>query len=196
MRKGFFLIFLILAMGACHTLSRETMSAKSMNLALNTPTDFILGEVFASAKLEAKSESTAQGKAWFAKSKDGVQVFVSINNVLPGFHGIHIHEKGDCSADDGSSAGGHFNPTGLPHGSPDPEKHHIGDLGNIAIGKNGTGILSLAIPASRFNASFPHWENIIDKSLILHADVDDFTSQPAGNSGKRIGCGVIRSLSN
>jgi Cu-Zn family superoxide dismutase len=153
--------------------------------------EVIQGELFASAQLDAKSGSEASGKAWFTKTAKGVQIAVSISNVTPGPHGIHVHEKGDCSSLDASSAGGHYNPTHLAHGPSDPKRFHAGDLGNIIIGEDGTGVLNLAIPATRFHAKFPDWSQLIGKSIVLHAKTDDLVSQPAGDSGDRIACGII-----
>jgi len=148
--------------------------------------DLISGKVFATARIECRSNSNAEGQAWFAKNKDGIQVLVVAKNLTPGLHGIHIHEIGDCSADDASSAGPHYNPGHHKHGSSDPAMFHKGDLGNIVVSNQGYGILNLGIPGD--------WKDIIGKSLVLHASVDDLKSQPAGDSGGRIGCGVIKAI--
>lgn len=155
------------------------------------PSDLVAGEVFAVATFEPKSGSKAEGRAWFTKSENGFHVVVKVSNVSAGPHGIHIHEKGDCSSADASSAGGHFNPTHLAHGTPNPRVHHVGDLGNIIIKEDGTGMLDLVIPTESFHKGFPDWTHIIGKSLVLHAKADDLVSQPAGNSGERIACGII-----
>src|SRR5688572_1262860 len=88
-------------------------------------------DVFATTKLESKSGSKAQGNAQFIREKDGIKILLSVQNVTPGAHGIHIHEKGDCRASDAKSAGEHYNPDKHHHGSPNPAKYHFGDLGNI-----------------------------------------------------------------
>lgn len=148
-------------------------------------------EVFASVHLASKSGSKAQGQAWFKKNADGVHVIVSVINASPGPHGIHIHEIGDCSAADASSAGPHYNPTHLVHGDPNPQKHHIGDLGNIYIDSDGKGTLDFVIPSAHFNPDYTDWRSIIGRSLVLHSKADDLNTQPAGDSGDRIACGVI-----
>lgn len=149
------------------------------------------GEIFATADLTSKSGSKAEGKAWFIKDKNGIQIFIKVKDASPGSHGIHIHEKGDCSADDASSAGNHFNPAKLKHGSVNPAKHHMGDLGNISVGPDGTGVLYLRILESDFHPNFFDWSIIVGKSLILHSKADDLISQSSGKSGSRIACGVI-----
>ncbi len=149
------------------------------------------GQVFAKADLMARSNSTARGVAWFAKRGDDIAVTVKVDHVSPGKHGIHLHENGDCSAPDASSAGDHFNPAKLTHGHPDPQHYHMGDLGNITVDESGHGVLHLIIPAKEFNQHFHDWSIIVGRSVILHQDADDLTSQPAGNSGTRIACGVV-----
>lgn len=157
----------------------------------STPHKLVYGEVFASSVLEEKSGSELEGYARFSKSSEGIQVIVSVKNALPGIHGIHIHEKGNCSSSDASSAGGHYNPTQAPHGDPNPLRHHIGDLGNIVVGEDGRGVLSLAIPINRFNPDFLDWRKLVGRALIIHSGVDDLESQPTGDSGSRIACGLI-----
>lgn len=153
--------------------------------------DLALGDVFAVSNLEPRSESIATGKAWFTRSKDGFQIVVSVSGVAPGPHGIHIHENGDCSSPDAQSAGEHYNPAGLLHGSPDPMRSHAGDMGNIMIDQDGHGVLNLIIPPSHYHPKFADWSKIIGKSIVLHARADDLVSQPSGDSGDRIACGVI-----
>lgn len=147
--------------------------------------------LFGSARLHGKSGAHVQGEAWLGQDKTGVRIFVEVSHATPGLHGIHIHEYGDCSAEDASSAGEHFNPTHLNHGSPTPMKHHIGDLGNIKIDHNGKGKLNLSIPMARLNPEFLDYKKLIGKSIVIHAKEDDLKSQPAGNSGPRIACGAI-----
>lgn len=147
------------------------------------------GELFATANLTPKSGSNAVGTASFFKILDGIKVVVNVQNVSAGFHGLHIHETGDCSAPDAKSAGGHYNPAAHPHGSPDPAKYHAGDLGNINIDEEGNGVLVLEIVSDVNHDA--DWAKIVGKSLVLHNKADDLVSQPAGDSGDRIACGVI-----
>jgi superoxide dismutase, Cu-Zn family len=162
----------------------------NINISEYDARELLLGEIFASALIQPKSGSHAAGKAWFAKSKDGIQILVVAKHLMPGLHGIHIHEKGDCSSKDALSAGPHYNPSNHKHGAADPHKYHMGDLGNIVISNKGIGILNLGVPAKDHSAH-TSWQDIIGRSIVLHASVDDLASQPAGDSGSRIGCGLI-----
>ena len=144
----------------------------------------------AKATIEPRSGSNVRGWATFTdRSTGGVAVVVHVENATPGVHGIHIHEKGDCSAPDASSAGGHFNPGGMPHAGPTETHRHAGDLGNMTVEANGTGHLELV---SDLLTVKPGPNSVVGKSIVLHEKADDLTSQPSGNSGARIGCGVIQ----
>ncbi len=140
----------------------------------------------AAAKLESKSGSRATGTVTFTKMGDEVAVVADIQNLTPGKHGFHIHEKGDCSAADASSAGGHFNPTHQHHGGPSTAEHHVGDLGNIEADSSGKAHLDWK---GKMNLSGA--DSIIGKSVVVHEKEDDLKTDPAGNSGTRIACGVI-----
>ena len=142
-------------------------------------------------KLEAKSGSKLSGSAMLMEVDGGVKVTLSVEGVKPGGdHGAHVHEKGDCSSPDGKSAGGHFNPAGNEHALPAVAKRHLGDLGNLTIGKDGKGSLEITIPGANLKAGDPN--SFAGKSIIVHAKKDD-GGQPTGNAGGRIGCGVIGS---
>ena len=142
-------------------------------------------------KLEAKSGSKLSGSAMLMEVDGGVKVTLSVEGVTPGGeHGAHVHEKGDCSAPDGASAGGHFNPAGNEHALPTVAKRHLGDLGNLVIAKDGKGSLEITIPGANLKAGDPN--SFAGKSIIVHAKKDD-GGQPTGNAGGRIGCGVIGS---
>jgi Cu-Zn family superoxide dismutase len=143
----------------------------------------------ATAAIEARSGSTVSGTADFVMHDGKMMITVSVKGAPAGVHAVHIHEKGDCSAPDASSAGAHFNPGAHQHGSPDSTEHHAGDLGNITIGEDGTG--SLMIHSSDLTLSGPN--SVIGHSIIVHEKSDDFVTQPTGNAGGRIGCGVIGS---
>jgi superoxide dismutase, Cu-Zn family len=139
--------------------------------------------------LEPKSGSKLSGKATLSEVDGGVKVVLSVEGVKPGGdHGAHVHEKGDCSAADGTSAGGHFNPQGNDHALPTVAKRHLGDLGNLKIGKDGKGSLEITIPGANLKPGDPN--SFAGKSIIVHAKKDD-GGQPTGNAGGRIGCGVI-----
>jgi superoxide dismutase, Cu-Zn family len=140
----------------------------------------------AQAQLGPKSNSKATGLVFFIKKGDQVQVVGNVMNLNPGKHGLHIHDKGDCSAPDASSAGPHFNPTNKHHGGPNTPEHHTGDLGNIEAGADGTAQINWT-----GKLSLTGDDSIIGKSLVVHEKEDDLKTDPAGNSGARIACGVI-----
>lgn len=141
--------------------------------------------------IEPKSGSKLSGKATLTETDGGVHVVLSVEGVTPGGdHGAHVHEKGDCSAPDGASAGGHFNPQGNEHALPTTAKRHLGDLGNLVIGKDGKGSLDITIPGANLKPGDPN--SFAGKAIIVHAKKDD-GGQPTGNAGGRIGCGVIGS---
>ena len=119
----------------------------------------------------------------------GVKVEVWVENATPGTHGLHIHEKGDCSAADASSAGPHFNAAGNPHAAPTDKARHNGDLGNIEIGADGKGHLEIT---SDMLTVKPGANSVVGKSVVFHEKADDLKSQPAGSAGGRFGCGVVQ----
>lgn len=139
--------------------------------------------------LEAKSGSKLAGKAVLTETEGGVHVVLTVEGIEPGDHGTHVHEKGDCSAADGASAGGHFNPQTHDHGLPGAPKRHLGDLGNITIGKDGKGSLDITAPGANLKPTDA--ASFVGRSIIVHAKKDD-GGQPTGNAGGRIGCGVIK----
>jgi superoxide dismutase, Cu-Zn family len=139
-----------------------------------------------SANLESKSGSQVTGTVTFTKTGDEVRVVADIHGLKPGKHGFHIHEKGDCSAADAASAGGHFNPTHQHHGGPATAEHHTGDLGNIEADASGKAHLDWK---GKMSLNGP--DSIIGKSIVVHEKEDDLKSDPAGNSGARVTCGVI-----
>lgn len=144
----------------------------------------------AKTTLESKSGSTVTGTATFTEvSGGGVSVHVHVEKAPPGTHGLHVHDKGDCSAPDATSAGGHFNPGGMPHAGPMAEKRHAGDLGNIEIGADGKGDLDTKTDMLTVKAG-PN--SVVGRSVIFHEKADDLTTQPTGNAGGRLACGVVQ----
>ncbi len=138
------------------------------------------------AQLEPKSGSKVTGIVAFTKVGDEVRVVAFIQNLTPGKHGFHIHEKGDCSAPDAASAGAHFNPTQQHHGNPLTAEHHAGDLGNIEADASGNARLDW-----KGKLSLSGKDPIIGKSVVVHEKEDDLKTDPSGNSGARVACGVI-----
>jgi Cu-Zn family superoxide dismutase len=143
------------------------------------------------ADLKPTQGSNVSGTATFVERGGKILVDVRAKGLTPGQHGFHIHEKGDCSAPDAMSAGGHYNPTSEPHGGPDSPKHHGGDFGNLTADASGDANASIALDTARFNVGKLGSNTIAGRALVIHADPDDLNSQPAGNSGKRVACGVI-----
>jgi len=120
----------------------------------------------------------------------GEQVLVEarISGLTPGLHGFHVHERGNCTAPDGSSAGPHFNPHSGAHGGPESSSRHAGDLGNIEAGANGVAVYRAEVRGISLGTGV---DSIIGRSVIVHEKPDDLSSQPAGNSGARLACGLI-----
>jgi Cu-Zn family superoxide dismutase len=143
----------------------------------------------ATAVLEPTKGNTAGGKVEFVQKGDKVFVSVTASGLTPGAHGFHIHEKGDCSSGDGMSAGGHFNPTGKPHGNPSAPDHHAGDMPMLVADGSGNATLTAELDGIAIGSGTA---DIAGKSVIVHKDPDDFKTQPTGNSGARVACGVIR----
>ena len=131
--------------------------------------------------------NTAHGKVTFTKVEGGIHIVADIMGLAPGKHGFHVHEKGDCSAPDGTSAGGHFAPLGHKHGAPSDTSSHVGDMGNIEAGKDSTAHFEWTSSLMSFEGN----TSIIGKAVIVHGGEDDLKSQPSGNAGPRVGCGVI-----
>jgi len=140
----------------------------------------------ASAQLEPKSGSKVTGTVKFTKVGDEVQVVADIQNLTPGKHGFHIHEKSDCSAPDAASAGAHWNPGMKHHGGPETLDHHEGDLGNITADASGKAHLDW-----KGKLPLTGKDSIIGKSIVVHEKEDDLKTDPSGNSGARIACGPI-----
>ena len=140
------------------------------------------------AVLYPTAGNKVSGTISFTEEADGVHIKAEIKGLTPGKHGFHVHEFGDCSAADLSSAGGHFNPTNKPHAGPDAAERHMGDMGNVEADASGKADLDYV----DHDISLTNEErSIIGRSVIVHAKADDLKSQPAGDSGARIACGVI-----
>ncbi|MFD1614856.1 superoxide dismutase family protein [Gelatiniphilus marinus] len=141
--------------------------------------------------LQAKSNSNVSGNAVFNEENGTVTLTAIIEGLKPGTHAIHIHEKADCTSDDGTSAGGYWNPTAQPHGKwGDATGYHKGDIGNFTADANGNGTVTFSTDQWCIGCE-DNTKNIIGKSLIVHAGADDFTSQPSGAAGARVSCAGI-----
>ncbi|HVV69693.1 MAG TPA: superoxide dismutase family protein [Gammaproteobacteria bacterium] len=131
--------------------------------------------------------NTVTGIVTFSKVKDGIKIVADVSGLPQGEHGFHIHEFGDCSAPDAMSAGGHFNPLHMSHAGPEDKLRHEGDLGNLSADASGKAHYERTDKIIMLSGT----DAIIGRSVVVHKDVDDFKSQPAGNSGARVACGVI-----
>jgi Cu-Zn family superoxide dismutase len=138
--------------------------------------------------LAAKSGSKLGGKATFSEVDGGVKVIIQVTGAPPGKVATHVHETGDCSAPDAKSAGGHFNPGQHAHALPPAGERHLGDLGNIDVGADGTGSLEIVVKGANLKPGDP--SSYLGRAIIVHEKLDD-GGQPTGNAGGRIGCGVI-----
>src|ERR1700694_400110 len=171
MKRNFLSVSLLISV-ALFTLSAAKAPAQEVKKAI--------------AALHSASGSQVTGTVTFTKMGDDVQVVADVENLKPGKHGFHIHEKGDCSAPDASSAGAHFNPTRQHHGGPDSVERHAGDFGNITADASGKGHLDW-----KGKLSLTGTDSIIGKSIVVHEKEDDLKTDPSGNSGARIACGTI-----
>jgi superoxide dismutase, Cu-Zn family len=143
----------------------------------------------AMSELNPTAGNSVRGTVHFYETTKGVRVVAKVSGLTPGQHGFHIHEKGDCSAADGSSAGGHFNPTNAKHGGPNDAERHAGDFGNITADASGNAKFETVDS----HISFDGANSIIGKGVVVHANPDDLKSQTPtpGNAGKRVACGNI-----
>jgi superoxide dismutase, Cu-Zn family len=173
MKVGFTAIAALFVLGACQTQPAGVTAAAR-----------------ASAPLQPTGASKTFGEASFEQiGTNKVRVSVYVQGLKPGSeHGLHIHEKGDCS-EGGKASGGHFNPTGKPHGSFQSGDHHAGDLPPLAAAKDGRAKIDVEVSGL---AVVPGPSSVVGRAIVVHADPDDFKTQPSGNSGTPIACGVIR----
>lgn len=143
--------------------------------------------------MEPKSDSAVQGEVTFTEENGEVKMMASFTGLSEGEHAIHIHEKADCSADDGTSTGGHWNPTNEPHGKwGASEGYHKGDIGNFTADADGKGMVEFSTAEWCIGCDDPN-KNIVGKAVIVHQGTDDFTSQPSGAAGARVSCtGIIQ----
>jgi Cu-Zn family superoxide dismutase len=145
----------------------------------------------ATVNLASASASLVSGKATLVPMSGGVHITGTVGGLPPNStHGFHVHEKGDCSAVDASSAGPHFNPFGTAHGKAESGAHHAGDMDNVVA--NNEGVVKLDIHVSGVTLGGGAVNDIAGRALVVHAAPDDYSSQPAGNAGARVACGVIK----
>ncbi len=173
-------------LGATLVAGCETTSTPSASAAAESRA----APVTAMAQLKPTQGSTTAGTVWFTQQGLRVNVRVQVSGLAPNQeHGFHVHEKGDCSSPDGMSTGGHFNPGGQPHG-PQGAPHHGGDMPSLKADASGNAQASFQIEGVSVATGI---DGLLGRGVIVHAKPDDYTTQPTGNSGARIACGVIAS---
>jgi Cu-Zn family superoxide dismutase len=167
-------------LGLCAALLAETSTTRAAGSE---------GKSKATAVVEARSGASLDGKATFRAKQGKVTLELSVRHAPPGTHAVHLHEKGDCSDPEAKSAGAHWNPAEQAHGRWGGTCH-LGDIGNLVVDAKGNGKLKLT--TELWTIGGPAASDVLGKSVIIHATADDFVTQPHGNAGGRIGCGVVR----
>lgn len=167
-----------------------TTGAPSPATTRTAPSATATAPVSAHAVLASASSSHVQGRLAFVRADQGVHVTGRISGLQPdSTHGFHIHENGDCSAPDATSAGGHFNPAQQPHGDAREGPHHAGDIPNQQADASGVATVDVVVKGIQLGTGSD--ADALGRAVIVHADPDDYASQPSGNAGARIACGVI-----
>jgi Cu-Zn family superoxide dismutase len=166
------------------SMSGDTMNGSAGNTANAGESKLVERAV---AHVSAASGSQVSGTITFRRVATGVELHVLLDGLTPGEHGLHVHEKGDCSAADATSAGEHFNPANAPHGGRESVQRHSGDFGNVTADGAGHVDVSFTDP----HLSMTGDASIVGRAIVVHSGKDDGVSQPSGNSGSRVGCGVI-----
>jgi len=165
----------------------------AMAATLTVPGAAYAGGAKASAALESRSGSKATGKVTFTERDGKVSMKVVVNGLTPGEHAIHLHEKGDCSAADAASAGGHWNPSEEDHGKWGHAPFHHGDIGNLVANEKGKA--TVTVQSELWTIGDGKLSDVVGHAVIVHDKADDFTTQPTGNAGGRVACGVIKKAS-
>jgi Cu-Zn family superoxide dismutase len=152
-----------------------------------SPSAFAQEPTKAIAVLHPTQGNHVEGTVTFTKAGNEMKIVADVSGLTPGKHGFHIHEYGDCSSPDGKAAGGHFNPTNNPHAGHDAAQRHEGDMGNLEADASGKAHLELTDSMMMMSGE----KSIIGRGVIVHEKEDDLKSQPVGNAGGRVACGVI-----
>jgi Cu-Zn family superoxide dismutase len=192
MKAALLVLPVALTLAACATttptaVTDETTATASTSASATTATSTASS---ATVNLASASGSLVSGRLSAMPMAGGVHFTGEVGGLAPGStHAIHVHETGDCSATDASSAGGHFNPTGAPHGKVDAGPHHAGDMNNIVA--NAQGIAQVDVHAEGVTLGGGATNDIAGRAVIVHAAPDDYRSQPSGDAGARVACGLI-----
>ncbi len=169
---------------AKYKTNETTYMGESSDTGLHSEADKISHAV---CVLHPTEGNVVKGTVWFTEEDGKISIKAELEGLTEGKHGFHIHEYGDCTAADGTSAGGHFNPEGVDHSAHGDAIRHVGDMGNITVGSDGKASLSVRDDKMSFRGK----NSIIGRSIIVHAGEDDLKSQPTGDAGGRVACGVI-----
>lgn len=180
------IVFLLSLLVACSPAKKEEDSSEGT--VAEEPAE--MAQPTAYATMNSASGSSVTGTANFTQTGDMmVRMSLEVQGLTPGEHALHLHENGDCSAADASSAGGHWNPTGAAHGKRGEGEFHAGDVINLTADANGNVSWSQEINGWTIGGSDS--TNILNRGIIIHEKLDDFTTQPTGAAGGRVACGVI-----
>lgn len=182
-----FSVVLALTIVGCEAQQEGTANEESQMGATAQQASPLADVNSAVAAIQSAAGEDVSGTVLFTETGDGIQIQADIEGLSEGPHGFHIHQYGDCTADDLTSAGGHYNPLDMPHGAPDDQKRHVGDLGNIEAGAGGNATYSRVDSVITFDGE----TSIIGHAVVIHGGEDDLQSQPSGDAGPRVGCGVI-----
>lgn len=177
---------LVLGFTSCKKATKDTTALES-----ETSENAVVTSKEITITLSPKSDTNTSGTVVFTETNGVVNMIATLSGLVPGEHAIHIHESSDCSSPDGKSAGGHWNPTNQPHGKWAAETgFHKGDIGNFIADENGNGSISLSTTEWCIGCG-DDTKDIMGKGIIVHAGLDDFTTQPTGDAGGRVSCGGI-----
>tara|TARA_R110000737_G_scaffold98107_2_gene132337 strand:+ start:649 stop:1242 length:594 start_codon:yes stop_codon:yes gene_type:complete len=183
----------ILVVFSCKEVKKEASDAKEEveELMDEAKTEMNEEETVVKFMLEPKSDSKVKGEVTFTEDDEEVSMVAVLSGLTEGEHAIHIHQTADCTAADGSSAGGHWNPTNEPHGKwGASEGYHKGDIGNFTADADGNAKVEFSTEEWCIGCDDEN-KNILGKGVIVHQGVDDFTSQPSGAAGARVSCAGI-----
>lgn len=196
MKKYTLILMTLITLGVVSCKNDKKSNDSDMNATEMDSTSMESDEMSSDMKemtvqMEPKSGSNASGTVTFTQENGEVTMTADLKGLEPGKHAIHLHENADCSADDGTSAGGHWNPTNEKHGKwGDDEGYHKGDIGNFEADADGNGSITFTTDEWCIDCEDPNM-NIVGKGIIVHQGEDDFTSQPSGDAGARVSCGGI-----
>jgi Cu-Zn family superoxide dismutase len=191
--EGYLIICLFSVVIACTNTKNATNNADTSGTVMDTSRTSGSSEMAVATITATKSDTSGSGRAEFKKqNNNSIELNLSLNfpKMANRSVAVHLHEHGDCS-DEGKGAHGHWNPTNEPHGKWGSAAFHSGDIGNVQLDAKGAG--SISISTDRWSIGGDDKTNILNRAVIVHSGVDDYTTQPTGNAGSRIGCGVISS---